>query len=46
MFWRIITKILVDCFVDLLVGIIVELVLATGSALYANYRKSSQVSFA
>ncbi len=42
MFWNVVTKIVVD----VLVGLLVELVVMACSALLGNYRRSRQVSFA
>jgi hypothetical protein len=42
MFWNLLTKIMVD----VLVGVLVELVVMACSALVGNYRRSRQVSFA
>jgi hypothetical protein len=42
MFWRLITKILAD----VLVGLLVELVVAACSAAWGNFRRSRLVSFA
>jgi hypothetical protein len=46
MFWSMLTKILVNVLMDLVVSFLVKLAMTAGSALYENYRRSQQVSFA
>ncbi len=46
MLWNLVAKILVNVLVDLVVTCLVKLVVTAGNALYANYRRAQQVSFA